>query len=162
MALYRLSVSVTQRKKKPTIASLIRRLERSSYREASCIDIRVNNGDSVASKRLFQRIKSDRSGGNSPPIGSYCLAESSISKTSPCNRATSAAGSISALEPASNNRGLQTRYFNSTGATTDEIAPGDAPGSCNQTWQMVDKRVATINSRDENPSFRYRFTRLVS
>lgn len=55
-----------------------------------------------------------------------------MSKTSPCRRATSAAGSTSALEPASSNRGLQTRYFKSTGATTEEIAPGDEADNCNK------------------------------
>jgi len=69
----------------------------------------------------------------SPPIASYCLAASSMSKTSPCSRATSAAGSTSALEPASSNLGLQTRYFSNTGATTDEMAPGDEADSCNKT-----------------------------
>lgn len=67
-----------------------------------------------------------------PPTALYCLAESSMSKTSPCKRATSAEGSTSALEPASNNRGLQTRYFKSTGATTAEIAPGDDVDNCNR------------------------------
>jgi len=54
-----------------------------------------------------------------------------MSKTSPCRRATSAAGSTSALEPASNNRGLQTRYFKSIGATMEEITPGDEADNYN-------------------------------
>lgn len=91
------------------------------------------------------KIKSDRTSQDSPPIGSYCLAESSINKTSPCNNPTSAAGSTSAREPASNNLGLQTRYFNNTGATTDEIAPGDTPGSYNQTREIPDKYAAMIS-----------------
>lgn len=90
---------------------------------------------------------------DSPPIGSYCLAESSINKTSPCNNPTSAAGSTSAREPASNNLGLQTRYFNNTGATTDEIAPGDTPGSCNQTREIPDKYAAMISQSQGEYSF---------
>lgn len=98
-------------------------------------------------------FKSDRTSRDSPPIGSYCLAESSINKTSPCNNPTSAAGSTSAREPASNNLGLQTRYFNNTGATTDEIAPGDTPGSCNQTREIPDKYAAMISQSQGESSF---------
>lgn len=79
-----------------------------------------------------------------PPVASYCLAESSMSRTSPCRRATSAAGSTSALEPASSSRGLHTRNFSSTGATTEEIAPGDEADNCNR---RENKRVTSGEPR---------------
>lgn len=66
-----------------------------------------------------------------------------MSKTSPCRRATSAAGSTSALEPASSSRGLHTRNFSSTGATTEEIAPGDEADNCNR---RENKRVTSFRA----------------
>lgn len=73
-----------------------------------------------------------------------------MSKTSPCRRATSAAGSTSALEPASSSRGLHTRNFSSTGATTEEIAPGDEADNCNR---RENKRVTSSESSNSVHNF---------